>query len=244
MFSVLFAVIETCCPQQSDTEAMGYVFTGGECVSYGFFESPGVPCPAGYGNVGAMGCSHSASSCGDVRCCASILSSPSSSPTPSLSPTISPFYSWTATPTPSPTDTPSNTPCPHNLVTNGDFELGWYGFSSYYVQSSSLQQEGRADVFQGPGLQLWRSVDACTVSDHTTGGGKFFGANGDPNAHAIAWESTTRCSLHLNNVYRFHAWVTPLNRVYGPYPGPNLQFWIAPLDGHLAPILLGGDPFA
>lgn len=104
-----------------------------------------------------------------------------------------------------------NTP---NIVTNGDFEAGNTGFSSAlpYYSSGGLMPEGQYTI-----LNNATSVNgAWSGTDHTSGSGKFFVANGG-NSVMDVWCQTV--NVEPNTYYRFAAW---FNNIINPaiYSGP------------------------
>ena len=135
-------------------------------------------------------------------------------------PGLSVTPSATVTPTPSPTVTP--TPGPANLIPNGDFENGWTNFYSVYnyIPENQLKKYRDAGVFTGP--TTWYTCQG--IVDHTTGTGKFFGADGGSDPNDIVWQANGLTTVVAGNTYRFQAWVTTLWTITPTSPGPQLNF--------------------
>ncbi len=91
------------------------------------------------------------------------------------------------------------------VVTNGDFSSGASGFTSNYsYHESDLTIEGRYSVGSDPNdfHPSWPSG-----SDHTTGAGLMFIANGSSNTSAIVWQGTPSQDLIVGQTYDFSAWI-------------------------------------
>ncbi len=115
------------------------------------------------------------------------------------------------------------------LVFNGDFELGNTGFHTDY---------GYADVSVTPGTFAIQPDPAFfnggfeSFSDHTTGSGLLFVADGGGSASAAVWSQTVTIQPH--KFYRFEAWAA------SPYSiNPALlQFSVngSPIGTHLVAV--------
>lgn len=106
----------------------------------------------------------------------------------------------------------------NNLIVNGDFEGGNFGFSSDYVYSpTNLVPEGTYAVLPNP--QTAHSGFA-PCGDHTSGGGNMMAVNGAGVPNQNVWCQTV--SVQPNTQYVFSAWVTSLH----PSSPARLQFSI------------------
>ena len=125
-----------------------------------------------------------------------------------------------------------------NLVFNGDFEQGWVGFYTEYSRTLTTTETPNAkwgNVYSGS-VNLWNQ---CRNVDHTTGSGKFFGANGDSSPTRIVWQVDSTAEVTAGYVYRFQAWVATLTFIFGGQPGPNLEFWLSPKSNPGARVRIG-----
>lgn len=111
----------------------------------------------------------------------------------------------------------------NNLVVNGDFENGNSGFTSSYgyvatAGSTALWNPGYYAVGTSP--QAYHSnFYACT--DHTSGTGKMYIANGASSANTVIWSETITVIPNTN--YNFSAWVTSVENTSVP---AILQFFV------------------
>ncbi|MBL7828274.1 MAG: PKD domain-containing protein [Saprospiraceae bacterium] len=106
----------------------------------------------------------------------------------------------------------------NNLVINGDFEGGNFGFSSDYGYSpGDLVPEGLYDVIDNPQADH-SGFAAC--DDHTTGAGNMMVVNGAGTPNQNVWCQTV--AVNPNSQYVLSAWVTS---VVGASPA-LLQFSI------------------
>ncbi|MBU6343203.1 MAG: PKD domain-containing protein, partial [Bacteroidetes bacterium] len=93
----------------------------------------------------------------------------------------------------------------NNLIVNGDFGGGNYGFSSDYVYSpGDLVPEGYYDVIDNPQLD---HPGFAPCEDHT-GGGNMMAVNGAGSPNQDVWCQTV--AVTPNTQYVFSAWVTTL----------------------------------
>ncbi len=97
----------------------------------------------------------------------------------------------------------------HNLIYNGDFELGNVGFGSDYTYSPSNYFEGRYHVVSNP--KLWHP-QAASYGDHTTGAGLMMAVNGALVPNKVVWAQTV--NVAPNNRYVFSLWVSN----WDPFP--------------------------
>ena len=97
----------------------------------------------------------------------------------------------------------------NNLVLNGDFEQGNYGFiSDYQYQPPLNTSEGV--YYVGTNSNLWNAgMNSC--GDHTTGNGKMLMVNGSTTANAIIWSETITVKPNMN--YAFSSWLQSLDIV-------------------------------
>jgi len=168
---------------------------------------------------------------------------PSPSPTPTETETMTPSQTLTPTPSETPTETetitpsktlsitptlsPSATPPSNNLVPNGDFELGWTGFTTSYTKGAINNGPSLANIYTGP-INIWGQ---CNAPDHTKGNGKFLGENGASNPNDIAWQVNGLLPVVAGSTYRFQAWVISLTTVSPSSPGPILKFYVSVQGG-------------
>lgn len=93
------------------------------------------------------------------------------------------------------------------LVTNGDFEQGNFGFSSGYSYTDAqgdLWIEGKYGV--GTDAEFYNGGFTDQASDHTSGSGNYLIVNGAPTPGVQVWCQTI--DIQPNTVYLFSAWVT------------------------------------
>jgi hypothetical protein len=91
-----------------------------------------------------------------------------------------------------------------NLIVNGNFEQGNFGFTSSYVFSpGNLGTEGSFDVVSDPILS---HPLGSSYKDHTTGSGLMMAVNGGPAFNTCVWSETV--SVTQNTEYNFSAWVS------------------------------------
>ncbi|MGV3631906.1 MAG: gliding motility-associated C-terminal domain-containing protein [Bacteroidota bacterium] len=110
-----------------------------------------------------------------------------------------------------------------NLVTNGNFENGSSGFSSDYqhVQFASptaLWDPGYYAVGSSP-TDYHSNFYNCT--DHTSGSGKMYIANGSSSPNTIIWSQTI--TVQPNTNYNFSAWAASVENTGVP---ALLQFFV------------------
>lgn len=92
----------------------------------------------------------------------------------------------------------------NNLITNGDFEGGNFGFTSDYIYNpGDLVPEGYYDVIPNPQSDH-PGFAPCT--DHTSGGGNMMVVNGAGTPGLNVWCQTV--NVTPNTQYAFSAWVT------------------------------------
>ncbi len=108
-----------------------------------------------------------------------------------------------------------------NLIVNGDFENGNVSFSTSYrhltTTPTSAIREGNYAILTNPNM-LYPAFCICT--DHTSGFGNMFVADGSTIAKSQVWGQTI--AVKPNKDYAFYAYVTP---VVSSSP-PVLQFSI------------------
>lgn len=119
-----------------------------------------------------------------------------------------------------------------NLVTNGDFSLGNFFFTSNYIYGTGgpyglLSYEGQYAISTNASL-THNNFSACT--DHTTGTGNFMIVNGASTANQAVWIQTITISPSTD--YIFSAWFTSVNpsnpailnfSINGVAIGPNVN---------------------
>ncbi len=106
----------------------------------------------------------------------------------------------------------------NNLIVNGDFEGGNYGFTSDYTYSpTNLVPEGTYAVLPNPQAA---HAGFAPCSDHTSGGGNMMAVNGAGVPNQNVWCQTV--AVQPNTQYVFSAWVTSLH----PSSPARLQFSI------------------
>jgi gliding motility-associated-like protein len=94
----------------------------------------------------------------------------------------------------------------NNLITNGDFEGGNFGFTSDYVESpGNLVPEGVYEVLDNP-QNSHPGFQPC--DDHTSGSGNMMAVNGAGTPNLNVWCQTV--SVMPNTQYAFSAWVATL----------------------------------
>jgi gliding motility-associated-like protein len=114
----------------------------------------------------------------------------------------------------------------NNLIVNGDFEGGNFGFTSDYTYSpTNLVPEGTYAVLPNP-QAAHPGFAAC--GDHTSGGGNMMAVNGAGTPNQNVWCQTV--AIQPNTQYIFSAWVTSLH----PSSPARLQFSIN--GGTIGPI--------
>ena len=93
-----------------------------------------------------------------------------------------------------------------NLIFNGDFEAGNFGFTSDYIYSpGDLWPEGVYDVLPDPST-AHANFAAC--NDHTSGSGNMMAVNGSAFPNENVWCQTV--AVQPNTQYAFSAWVASL----------------------------------
>jgi len=116
-----------------------------------------------------------------------------------------------------------NTIVGSNLVVNGDFSAGNFGFSSSYTYSappSSVLIEGDYSVYNNP---FGVHTGFTTMGDHTTGTGNMLIVNGGATASAI-WCETIPVTPNTN--YDFSAWIADCSSITVGADVPIMQFMI------------------
>ncbi len=104
-----------------------------------------------------------------------------------------------------------------NLVNNGNFSAGNFGFTSIYIAAFPNTLEGEYWVDSNP--NAWNGgLSNCT--DHTSGIGKMLMVNGKQPNNAIVWSQTI--SITPNKNYAFSLWLQSLH----PINPANLSFSI------------------
>ncbi len=95
----------------------------------------------------------------------------------------------------------------NNLITNWDFSAGNTGFSSdYSYATSNTTQNAAYGVVNNP--TIWNAGTAsCT--DHTTGTGNMYVANGATIPGIKAWKSSV--TVNPNTNYQFSAWIQSIS---------------------------------
>lgn len=95
----------------------------------------------------------------------------------------------------------------NNLIVNGDFESGNFGFTSDYNYSpTNLVPEGTYAVLPNPQTA---HPGFAPCGDHTSGGGNMMAVNGAGVPNQNVWCQTV--SVQPNTQYVFSAWVTSLH---------------------------------
>ncbi|MCS7035034.1 MAG: gliding motility-associated C-terminal domain-containing protein [Saprospiraceae bacterium] len=106
----------------------------------------------------------------------------------------------------------------NNLITNGDFEGGNFGFTSDYTYSpTNLVPEGTYAVLPNPQTA---HPGFAPCGDHTSGSGNMMAVNGAGTPNQNVWCQTV--TIQPNTQYVFSAWVTSLH----PSSPARLQFSI------------------
>jgi hypothetical protein len=103
-----------------------------------------------------------------------------------------------------------------NLLVNGDFEAGDVGFTSAYIDSNYLWQEGTYAVVASP-KSVHPNFIAC--GNHTTGGSLQMVVNGATTAGVKIWGETVNVLPNTN--YQFTYWI---QSVVAENPS-QLQLW-------------------
>ncbi|MCK5148923.1 hypothetical protein KAR48_19365, partial [bacterium] len=97
------------------------------------------------------------------------------------------------------------------IITNGDFSSGNSGFSSDYTYKADIggvNNELEAEGTYGVGYNAYNYHSAwLNGSDHTTGSGMMFIANGSPNTSSIVWQGEPSQDLVIGQTYDFSAWI-------------------------------------
>jgi gliding motility-associated-like protein len=104
-----------------------------------------------------------------------------------------------------------------NLVTNGNFNNGFTGFSSGYNFATLNTSEG--EVYVGSNTTSWNGAFS-NCADHTSGSGNMLLVNGSPSKDIEVWKQTISVSPNTN--YEFSVW---LQALYNVNPA-QLQFAI------------------
>ena len=93
---------------------------------------------------------------------------------------------------------------PSNLVVNGDFEEGNFGFSTDYSYSPASGSHASGTYSVADDSMEWDS--ACTVStkDHTSGEGQMLMAHGGLDEGAVIWQQEVEVIAGVT--YEFSAW--------------------------------------
>ena len=110
-----------------------------------------------------------------------------------------------------------------NMLVNGDFSLGDYGFSSQYQSNTDLYAAGVYVVGSNP--HIYHSA-AINFGDHTSGDGLMFMSNGSMTGDQTLWQEAV--SVSENTTYIFSGYVTTWGRGgsdLDPSP-PALDFYI------------------
>lgn len=95
----------------------------------------------------------------------------------------------------------------NNLIVNGDFESGNFGFTSDYNYSpTNLVPEGTYAVLPNPQTA---HPGFAPCGDHTSGGGNMMAVNGAGTPNQNVWCQTV--TIQPNTQYIFSAWVTSLH---------------------------------
>lgn len=93
-----------------------------------------------------------------------------------------------------------------NIITNGDFEQGNTGFTTDYMYSTNLSPDGRYCVGPNAGAMHPDFIG----SDHTSGHGNFFVANGAGTPGTTVWQQVV--PVTSNTDYAFGAWLLDVVR--------------------------------
>ncbi len=108
---------------------------------------------------------------------------------------------------------------PANLIPNGNFELGNFGFGTQHVYSpGDIFDPATYDVVTSPKLS---HPAAASFGDHTTGSGLMMAVNGAVVADQIVW--TRIVKVAPNSPYIFSAWVSNWD-VNPSHPVAKLEF--------------------
>lgn len=93
-----------------------------------------------------------------------------------------------------------------NLVINGDFEMGNFGFTSDYARaaqtSSGLNPESTYDIVAAPSS---RHSNFCSCADHTSGSGTLQMVVNGASTEKNVWAQTVH--VNSNTAYQFTYWV-------------------------------------
>lgn len=109
-----------------------------------------------------------------------------------------------------------------NLLINGDFSLGNFGFSSQYTFTTDLGPETTYVVGANPHDY---HPGAWPMTDHTTGSGLMLIANGATIPGLSVWEETI--SVSAGQTYGFSGWAASWgNNGVGIDPSPA-QLWVS-----------------
>ncbi len=120
-----------------------------------------------------------------------------------------------------------------NVITNGNFESGNTGFQTEYVYSSSLTAAGKYAVNTNASAYNSGNTQFFNLTDHTSGHGKYFIANGyggnyiTPSENVV-WMKTVTVQPH--SYYDFSFWATHLNNGGAPLGNFRAKF-IVKFDG-------------
>ncbi len=129
------------------------------------------------------------------------------------------------------------------VIVNGDFSLGNSGFSSGYTfiaDQVGINNELGPEGYYSVGYSAYDFHSAwLSGTDHTTGDGLMFIANGSANTSTVVWQGTPSQDLILGQTYDFSAWVMDVYNdgahasltfkadaeVIGTITCPNYQTW-------------------
>jgi len=129
-------------------------------------------------------------------------------------------YSWTPissldnTTVSNPTATPTSTTTYYltglvqgnNIIQNGDFNTGNFGFSSQYIYDTNLWPEGNYYITSNP-YDHQSLFSPC--GDHTTGTDSMMVVNGAPNANQQVWCQSIMIAPNYD--YIFSTWLTSVH---------------------------------
>jgi PKD repeat protein len=122
------------------------------------------------------------------------------------------------------------------LVVNGDFENGVFGFGSDYTVAANCSP-GTYNVLNGP--QLPGMCSEWAGVDHTSGTGYMLAVDGSQTLGEAAWR--TQMGLFPSTQYDFCAYVNNLNNLNHPdEPDPIIEVWI--VDGNGNGVILASLP--
>jgi hypothetical protein len=88
-----------------------------------------------------------------------------------------------------------------NLLTNGDFEAGNFGFTSDYTFSPTFVAEGNYDVVRNP---REGHGGAASFTDHTSGAGFMLVVNGAADTNRVVWRQSVQVTTNVT--YEFSGW--------------------------------------